>query len=104
MTGGSLVAEEKIKIGNNVMVGANTVIMDTDFHPLSSKTRRKSPMAGRTTSVIIEDNVFIGTQVIILKGTRIGKNSVIGAGSVVLGNIPKNVIAAGNPAKVIRKL
>jgi acetyltransferase-like isoleucine patch superfamily enzyme len=52
--------------------------------------------------VIIEDNVFIGACAIILKGVTIGKNSIIGAGSVVVSNVPKNVIVAGNPAKVIK--
>ena len=52
----------------------------------------------------IEDNVFVGSRSIILKGVTIGKDSVIGAGSVVVRSIPPGVIAAGNPAKVIRPL
>ena len=54
--------------------------------------------------VYIGENVFIGSNVSILKGVEIGDNSVIGNGSVVTKNIPKNVVAAGNPAKVIRNL
>ena len=58
----------------------------------------------KTADVIIEDNVFIGNHVSILKGTKIGTNSVIGSGSVVTGIIPANVIAAGNPAQIIRTI
>ena len=54
--------------------------------------------------VVIEDNVWIGEKSIILKGTKIGKNSIIGAGSVVSGEIPENVVYAGNPAREVKKL
>ena len=54
--------------------------------------------------MVIEDEVFIGMNVLILKGSHIGKGSVIGAGSVVSGTIPPGVIAAGNPIKVIREM
>jgi galactoside O-acetyltransferase len=62
------------------------------------------PASGASAPVIIEDDVFIGTQVMILKGTRIGKGSVVGAGSVVAGEIPPQVLVAGNPAQVLRQL
>ena len=52
----------------------------------------------------IGENVFIGCNCLILKGSKIGDNTTIGAGSVVTGNIPQNCVAAGNPAKVIKKL
>ena len=57
-----------------------------------------------STPTIIGKNVFIGTRSIILKGSKIGDNTIIGAGSVVAGEIPCNVIAAGNPCKIIKKL
>lgn len=104
MTGGVLCAFEHIKIGNHVMVGANCTIMDTDFHPIDPDLRRQSPMAVDPSPVIIEDDVFIGMNSIVLKGSHIGKGSVIGAGSVVIGKIPPGVIAAGNPARVIREI
>lgn len=62
------------------------------------------PRAGKPKPVIIEENVWIGEGVKVLKGVTIGKNSVIGAGSVVTKSIPDNVIAAGNPCKVIKQI
>jgi acetyltransferase-like isoleucine patch superfamily enzyme len=104
MTGGSVVCEERITIGNRVTVGANTIIADTDFHPLDPLIRQQRPIDGATAPIVIEDDVFIGMQSLILKGVTLGKGSVIGAGSVVTRDIPPGVIAAGNPAQVIREL
>ncbi len=104
MTGGSIVCEEQITIGSRVTVGANTIIVDTDFHPLDPHQRQRTPLDGATAPITIEDDVFIGMQCLILKGVTIGVGSVIGAGSVVTRDVPPGVIAAGNPAQVIRKL
>lgn len=104
MTGGTLCAEQSITIGNDVWVGGNCTITDTDFHPLDLEMRLSRPLDGATAPVVIEDGVFIGMQSLILKGVRIGARSVIGAGSVVTRDIPPGVIAAGNPARVIRPL
>ncbi len=102
MTGGAIVCEEHITIGNRVAIGANTVIADTDFHPLDPERRRIAPNDGATAPIVIEDDVFIGMQCLVLKGVTIGRGSVIGAGSVVTRDIPPYSIAAGNPAHVIR--
>lgn len=104
MTGGSICAATCITIGDNVAVGANCVITDTDFHPLHPRERLLDPQNGQSAPVVIGDNVFIGMNSTILKGVTIGANSVIGAGSVVSRSIPPDSIAAGNPAVVIRKL
>ncbi len=104
MTGGSIVAEESVRIGNRVTVGANSIIADTDFHPLDARARQNLPLAGATAPIVIEDHVFIGMQALILKGVTIGAGSIIGAGSVVTRDVPPSVIAAGNPARVIRAL
>lgn len=103
MTGGCICAEEEITIGDNVVVGANTTIVDTDFHPLESQKRLLSAPNAETARVLIEDRVFIGMNCLILKGVRIGEGSVIGAGSVVTREIPAGVIAAGNPALILRR-
>lgn len=87
----------EIVIGNNVRVGANTMIMDSDFHT-------NDPRTGPNRPVRIDDNVWLGTNVTVLKGVHIGENSVIGAGSVVTKDIPANVVAAGNPCCVIKNL
>jgi acetyltransferase-like isoleucine patch superfamily enzyme len=104
MTGGTLCAEESITIGDDVWVGGNCTITDTDFHPLRLADRLARPLDGATAPVVIEDGVFIGMQSLVLKGVTIGAQSVIGAGSVVTRDIPPGVIAAGNPARVIREL
>jgi acetyltransferase-like isoleucine patch superfamily enzyme len=99
-TGSTIVAAKKVKIGNNVMIGANSIIMDTDFHH-ADPGKRHMINDVPAKPVIIEDNVFIGLNSFILKGVTIGENSVIGANSVVMDSIPKNAIAIGNPCKVI---
>jgi acetyltransferase-like isoleucine patch superfamily enzyme len=104
MTGGVLCAFKEIVIGKHVMLGANSTIVDTDFHPLDADLRRREPMQTEPASVYIEDDVFIGMNSLVLKGVRIGQGSVIGAGSVVTTDIPAGVIAAGNPARSIRKI
>ncbi len=101
MTGGSIIAAEKITIGDNVNVGANTTIMDTDFHPLDMQARRLDSQPAKTAPIVIQDGVFIGVNCLILKGVTIGHGSVIGAGSVVTKNVPPGVIVAGNPARVL---
>lgn len=104
MTGGTICAAERIIIGNNVAVGANTIITDTDFHTLDSKQRRLESTGGSAAAIVIEDDVFVGMNCLVLKGVRAGKGSVIGAGSVVTTDVPPHVIVAGNPARVIREL
>lgn len=101
MTGGSIIAAKRIVIGDNVNVGANTAIMDTDFHPLEAGTRRSDSEPAKTTPVTIEDDVFIGMNCLILKGVTLGRGSVIGAGSVVTKDVPPHTIVAGNPVRFI---
>lgn len=101
----SIVCQEEVSIGNNVLIGGSTKIWDTDFHPLDPNERLLNPNVGfKSNKILIGNNVFIGGFSIILKGITIGENSVIGAGSVVTKNIPKNEIWGGNPAKFIRKI
>jgi acetyltransferase-like isoleucine patch superfamily enzyme len=104
MTGGTLCAAEQITIGDNVTIGANCIIVDTDFHPLEVENRRLNPQDAKTAPIVIEDDVFIGMNCLVLKGVHIGKGSVIGAGSVVTRDVPAGVIVAGNPARIIREL
>ena len=86
-----------IKLGNNVRCGANTMITDSDWHS-------DDPRTGKDKPVIIDNNVWLGYGVKVLKGVHIGENSLIGAGSIVTKDIPANVVAAGNPCKVIKEL
>lgn len=86
-----------ITIGDRVKCGANTLITDGDWHP-------EDPRSGEPRPVVIGNDVWLGVGVMVLKGAKIGDNVLIGANSVVTGEIPANVIAAGNPCKVIRAL
>lgn len=104
MTGGVICSSEKIKIGDNVNIGANTSIVDSDFHPIDPDIRKTQPQLAKSFPIVIEDDVFVGMNCLILKGVKIGKGSVVGAGSVVSKSIPSYSIAAGNPAKVIKKI
>lgn len=104
ITGGSIIATNRVEIGNRTLVGGNCLITDTDFHPLNKDDRHEDSKEISSQPVFIGSDVFIGTQTIILKGSTIGEGSVVGAGSVVSGEIPANVVAAGNPAKVLRHL
>ncbi|WP_321470567.1 DapH/DapD/GlmU-related protein [Halarcobacter sp.] len=93
---------EGITISKDVLIGTQCEIYDSDFHNLEIDKRLSG--RGNTKAVYIEENVFIGSNVKILKGVRIGKNSVIANGSIVTKSIPENVIAGGNPAKIIKNL
>ena len=76
---------------------------DTDFHPVDYQDRRES-QPGLTADVAIEDDVWLGANVTVLKGVTIGARAVIGAGSVVTRDIPADTFAAGAPARVVRTL
>jgi acetyltransferase-like isoleucine patch superfamily enzyme len=107
MSSTAIVCNNQIEIGNNVNLGGNVVIYDTDFHSINSTNRmdQKKDIENTATKPInIGNNVFIGAHSTILKGVSIGENSVVGACSVVSKSIPKNEIWAGNPIKFIRKI
>ena len=93
-------AASKVSIGDNCMLAAGSYVTDADWHDLYDRTR---PI-GTTRAVSLANNVWLGDGATVCKGVTIGENSVIGAGSVVASDIPENVIAAGNPAQVIRAL
>lgn len=101
-SGVTIGAFDSITIGDECIVGANVTVTDSDWHCLDCNMRHTG--AVKTAPVTIEDNVFIGANTMILKGVRIGKNSIIGAGSIVSKDIPANCMAAGNPCKVIKQI
>ena len=112
-TNAVLLSELDIRIGNFVMIGWNTTIADTDFHPIAPAQRvvdaiALSPlgnMADRPPiprkAVIIDDDVWIGASVVILKGVHIGKGAFIEPGSVVTRDVPPGARVIGNPARPI---
>ncbi len=108
-----LLAEEEIEIGNHVVIGWNTTIADSDFHPLSPAARILDAIAlspaneGRARPetvrrpVSIADDVFIGPACTILKGVSIGAGAFIEPGSVITSNVPANAHMLGNPASIV---
>lgn len=104
LTGTVLVATDQILLGDRVLIGSNTIIVDTDFHARDPMARCSTIDSGSSLPVEIGDDVFVGMNCLILKGVRIGKGSVVGAGSVVAREIPPGVIAAGNPARVVGQI
>jgi maltose O-acetyltransferase len=90
-----------IKIGNNVMMGPNVQIY-TAHHPVLADERIKGPEFA--SAITIGDNVWIGGNTVICPGVSISENTTIGAGSVVTKDIPANVLAVGNPCRVIKSL
>ena len=98
----SIEALSKIIIENNVLIGVNCSILDNDGHHLNPDKRTSG--IPKSAPIIIEQNVFIGDHVTILKGVTIGENSIIGNGSVVTKSVPSNVVVAGNPAQIIKQI
>ncbi|MGY8900598.1 MAG: acyltransferase [Paraglaciecola sp.] len=93
-----------VVVGDNCLIGHSVSISDSDFHELDPKKRLLGEGEVRKGKVTIEQNVFIGSHVNILKSVTIGEGAVIAQGAVVSKNIPRYCVAGGNPAKVIREL
>lgn len=98
----SIVSEKSICIDDEVLIGFNCSIIDSNFHDLDFKNRKQTDPNPK--EIIIKKNVFIGNNVTILKGVIIGENTVIANGAVVTKSFPANVIVGGIPAKIIKKL
>lgn len=92
-----IACSREISIGDNALIGDETVILDNDFHGVANSPAKAAP-------VRIESDVWLGTRVIVLRGVTIGRGSVIGAGAVVTRSIPAFTFAAGVPARVIKSL
>jgi maltose O-acetyltransferase len=91
----------RVTIGSDVQVGPNVQLL-TPTHPLEPDERRSGVEAAKPIS--IGDNVWLGGGVIVCPGVTIGAHTVVGAGAVVVRDLPAGVLAVGNPARVIRKL
>lgn len=90
-----------IAIGDDVMMGPNVQLL-TPNHPIDPDRRRAKLESAQP--ITIHDNVWLGGGVIVLGGVSIGENSIVGAGAVVTKDVPANVIAVGNPARVVRSI
>ncbi len=102
-SGTAIAAARSVRIGQRVMAGVNTMISDTDWHPVDP-VRRAAGDPGAAACVEIGDDVWLGANVVVLKGARIGAGTTIAAHSVVTGEIPASVVAGGIPARVLRQV
>ena len=98
----AFVARESIVIEDSVLIGAGCRVYDNDFHPLDVEARIHNQNQNiKAKPVVIQEGVFIGAGVTILKGVTIGRNAIVGAGAVVTKSVPAGDIWGGNPAKKI---
>ena len=97
--GSSISAHKQVKIGRDCLLGHYTFIVDNNEHGVDHRD-----VLPPSAPVIIGDDVWIGSCVIILPGVSIGDHAAVGAGSVVTKDIPANCLAVGNPARVVRQL
>jgi acyl-[acyl carrier protein]--UDP-N-acetylglucosamine O-acyltransferase len=103
LNGTTIQAAASVEVGEDCILG-DANVMDTDMHPLSPDRRHNPAAEVRSAPVVLEPNVWVGGQAAILPGVRIGRNSVVGFRAVVTGDVPPNVVVAGNPARVVRSL
>jgi len=89
----------RVEIGDDCMLASRAYVTDSDWHDIYNRIA-----VGKSAPVLIADNVWIGDSAIVCKGVTIGENSIIGAGAVVVDPVPANVVAAGNPARIVKHL
>jgi acetyltransferase-like isoleucine patch superfamily enzyme len=111
LVGAVFMCNERISIGQRVILSYNVTIADSDFHPRDPAQRRQDAIANSpfgdksqrpaiaSRPVVIEDDAWIGIGAIVLKGVRIGRGARVGAGSVVTADVPAGAFVAGNPAR-----
>lgn len=97
--GTSISAHKLVRIGSDCRIGTYVIMMDNDYHQMEDRDK-----PGDSEPIIIEDNVWIGSRAIVLKGVTIGRDSVVGAGSVVTRDVPPRCFVAGVPARLVRTL
>jgi acetyltransferase-like isoleucine patch superfamily enzyme len=103
LSGGTVCAATSVTIGQRCLFGANAQVVDTDFHYVDPEDRRYGTDESRIAAapVIIGDDVFLGTNSIVLKGVTVGSGAIVGAGSIVTHDVPAGAIVAGVPARVV---
>ncbi len=105
LSNSTIVCLESVTIGDEALLGGGSAVYDTDFHSLDPDERSRPGNPGaRTAPVRIGRRAFVGGHSVLLKGTTIGEGAVVGAGSVVRGEVPPGQVWAGNPARFVRAL
>ncbi len=99
INGARITAKKHVSIGKNCTIAPEVLIMDSDFHDLMDQTKE-----GLCADIVIENNVWVATRAIIMKGVTIGEHAVVAAGAVVTKDVPAYTIVGGNPARVIKEL
>lgn len=99
--GCSIAANQFIEIGPHCNIGTYVIMMDNDYHSLDPDKRYEMP---ESRPIILEENVWLGARVIVLRGVRIGAGSVVAAGSVVTKDVPPRTLVGGVPARFIKEL
>ena len=97
--GVDIAATRLVKIGDDCLLGAHVGILDNDFHDTTERTKTPTPRP-----VLIGDRVWLGNRVMVLPGVTIGDDAIVGAGSVVVSDVPARSIAVGNPARVVKTI
>lgn len=92
----------QIHIGDECMFAEQIEIWNTDSHPIFDRDNQDTPI-NKSKSIYIGNHVWLGSRSVVLKGVHIGENSIVGLGSIVTKDIPKNVVAVGNPCRIVRE-
>jgi len=95
-----VIAAERVEVGQGVQLATGAYVTDADWHGIY---HRAIP-PGDTAPVVLEDNVWIADGAKVLKGVRVGENSIVAAGAIATRDVPANTIVAGNPARILRKI
>ena len=116
-SGTCIQSKEEVKIGDQVIISNNVLIVDNNNHPVSAKARSELSLCknymkdekwtwkyAESKPVVIEDNVWICRNAVIMKGVKVGRGAIIALGAIVTHDVPPYTVVAGNPAKVVKQI